>query len=327
MTTFLTYFGQPARLTYIFFLFLLSCQPGEKASTTTEESPEAVKWQFNDYPDLKLGFTTQNFLPVLDVTTENARKLISYAAEEGYSWIELRDPDATLSREEAEKIAEFARQNDIEVSYAIQKGLLDPDFWPTFQRGVENAAVFEGPRLFRSLGSFAEFNGNPEKLGWSEEELMRLVNIADSAAGIAEEQNLQYVIENAAEAFFGEETAYYGIAELFEKTSPEVGWQFDTANPFSVSRVHPPADEVGQYLRAYADNLFYIHLKSADNGQAQTTLQANPLPFAEVFQVMQEYEVPYVAIELQAVDNEQQAFENMSKSLQYLEQEGFISKP
>lgn len=327
MTILPAYRYPPARLVLIILLFLLSCQPGNQSANTTDELPNTGHWKFTDYPDLKLGFTTQNFLPVFDVTPENAKKLITYAAEEGYSWIELRDPDATLNLEEAEEIAAYAQQNNIEVSYAIQKGLLDADFWLTFQKGVQNAAVFEGPMFFRSLGSLSEFTQNPEKQGWTGEELEKLVYIADSAALIAESNGLHYVIENAAEAFFGEKESYYGIADFFDKTSPDVGWQFDTANPFSVSRIHPPAEEVGRYLKAHADNLFYIHLKSAEDGQALTTLQSNPLPFDEVFQVMHDHEVPYVAIELQAVQSEEQAFENMSKSLQYLEREGFISRP
>ena len=320
----------PCRICWLFFFLsssLFSCQPSEQSSNSSNENPEPGKWQFTDYPVLKLGFTTQNFLPAIAVNVENAKRLISYAAEEGYSWIELRDPDASLSREEATVIADFARQNNVEVSYAIQKGLLDEDFWPTFQKGVKNAAVFKGPKVFRSLASLTEFTSNPDKLGWTEDELSKLVNIADSAALLAEENGLQYVIENAAESFFGEDEAYYGIADLFEKTSDKVGWQFDTANPFSVSRVHPPAEEVARYLQEHADNLFYIHLKSAENGQAQSTLQPNPLPFAEVFSIMNEHETPYVAIELQGVDSEAQAFENMSRSLMYLQQEGFISRP
>ena len=327
MSLFPTCHNPPALLTCCIFAVLLSCQPGKQSSNTGDEETAPARWQFTDYPVLKLGFTTQNFLPAVEVTPENANKLITYAAEEGYSWIELRDPDAALSPAEARDIADFAQQNNIEVSYAIQKGLLDEDFWPTFQKGVKNAAVFEGPKVFRSLGSFAEFTGNPDKLGWTETELKQLVSFADSAALIAEKYGLQYVIENAAEAFFGEQEAYLGIADLFKETNNKVGWQFDTANPFSVSRVHPQAEAVAQYLNEHADNLFYIHLKSAVDGQAQTTLQPNPLPFAEVFQAMQAHEVPYVAIELQGVDSEQQAFENMSTSLLYLQQEGFISRP
>lgn len=283
--------------------------------------------QFSDYPELKLGFTTQNFLPVMPVNLENTKALIDYAAEEGYAWIELRDPDAVLSLEEAQQIADYASEKNIEVSYAIQKGLLDEDFWPTFTKGVKNAAVFEGPGFIRSLGSFAEFNADTNKQGWTEDELNQLVIFADSAAAVAQENGLQYVIENASESFFGKGDEYSGIADLFARTSEEVGWQFDTANPFSVSRVHPPADSIQTFLEDNADNLFYIHLKSAREGQALGTLTDNPLSFDEVFQIMSSHKVPYVAIELQAVDNREQAFANMEESVEYLKAQGFIVTP
>ena len=46
------------------------------------------------YPTLKIGFTTQNFAKVLSVSLENTKKLIDYAAAQGFPWIELRDPNA-----------------------------------------------------------------------------------------------------------------------------------------------------------------------------------------------------------------------------------------
>ncbi|MEK6479511.1 TIM barrel protein [Catalinimonas sp. 4WD22] len=312
-------------LCFNLIVFLISCQ----TSTTSGENDNTVsdKLQFTDYQNLKLGFTTQNFLPVMPVNLENSKKLIDYAAAEGYSWIELRDPDAVLSLEEAQEIADYAIQKEIEVSYAIQKGILDADFWSTFDKGVKNAAVFEGPGFFRSLGSFAEFTADTAKEGWTQEELDQLVLFADSAAAVAQENGLQYVIENASESFFGKDGEYKGIADLFSRTNENVGWQFDTANPFSVSRVHPSAESVKLFLEEHANNLYYIHLKSAQNGQAQTTLMENPLPFAEVFSIMSAHDVPYIAIELQAVDNEEQAFDNMQKSLDYLRAQGFITKP
>lgn len=313
-------------LSFSFIVFLVSCQTN---TTTSNENGSTVsnKIEFIDYQNLKLGFTTQNFLQVMPVNLENSKKLVDYAAAEGYSWIELRDPDAVLSLEEAQEVADYATQKGIEVSYAIQKGILDEDFWPTFSKGVKNAAVFEGPGFFRSLGSFAEFTADTSKEGWTQEELDQLVLYADSAASLAHENGLQYVIENASESFFGKDNAYFGIADLFSHTSENVGWQFDTANPFSVSRVHPAADSVAKFLEEHANNLYYIHLKSAEDGQAQTTLMENPLPFAEVFNIMSAHDVPYVAIELQAVDNEKQAFDNMQKSVDYLSEQGFVSKP
>jgi sugar phosphate isomerase/epimerase len=305
--------------------FLFSCQNTESTEGDATTANASTELQFADYPNLKLGFTTQNFLQVMPVNLENSKKLVDYAAEQGYAWIELRDPDAILSVDEAQQIADYASDKSIEVSYAIQKGLLDDDFWPTFERGVNNAAVFGKPGIFRSLGSFAEFTADPEKQGWTAEELEQLVLYADSAAAIASSKGLQYVIENASESFFTNSGEYYGIADVFARSSSQVGWQFDTANPFSVSRVHPPADSVGTYLAEHADNLYYIHLKSAKDGQAQPVLMENPLPFEEVFQVMAEHDVPYVAIELQAVADEAEAFRNMAQSVAYLREQGFIA--
>lgn len=316
-------------LIFLFILSLWGCsqsqENAESSSTSTDTTQQNM--EFSDYPALKLGFTTQNFLPVMPVNLENSKKLIDYAAEEGYAWIELRDPNADLTIEEAQQLSDYAQEKNIEVSYAIQKGLLDEDFWSTFSKGVKNAAVFEGPGFIRSLGSFAEFNADTNKQGWTAEELDQLVLYADSAATIAQENGLQYVIENAAESFFGKADEYYGIADLFARTSGNVGWQFDTANPFSVSRVHPPADSIQAFLTEHADNLYYIHLKSAKDGQAQATLMENPLAFDTVFQIMSENDIPYVAIELQAVDDQEQAFGNMEESVNYLREQGFIANP
>ncbi|WPP50728.1 sugar phosphate isomerase/epimerase family protein [Catalinimonas niigatensis] len=300
-------------------------QENAESGNTTADSTQTM--QFSNYPELKLGFTTQNFLPVMPVNLENSKKLIDYATGEGYAWIELRDPSAELTLDEAQQLSDYAQEKNIEVSYAIQKGLLDNDFWPTFSKGVKNAAVFEGPGIIRSLGSFAEFNADTNKQGWTAEELEQLVLYADSAAAMAEENGLQYVIENASESFFGKSNEYFGISDLFARTSENVGWQFDTANPFSVSRVHPPADSILTFLEEHADNLYYIHLKSAKDGQAQATLMENPLAFDTVFQIMSENNIPYVAIELQAVDNEEQAFGNMEESVNYLKEQGFIANP
>lgn len=304
---------------------MVSCQSGNKTDTTGANTQEKI--QFKDYPNLKLGFTTQNFLKVMPVTVENSKQLIDYAANQGFTWIELRDPDAVLTVDESKEIAEYAQKKGIEVIYAIQKGVLDEDFWSTFEKGVKNAAVFGGQKVIRSLASGAELTNDETKKGWTQEELEKVVQSADSAATIAQAHGLQYVIENGAEAFFGNGNQYYGIADVFSRVSERVGWQFDTANPFSVSHTHASPDSVKAFLQEHADRLYYIHLKSAQNGAAQPTLTNNPLALEEVFQVLSTHEVPYVAIELQAVENQDQAFANMQQSIEYLKSNDFILNP
>lgn len=301
-----------------FLLSFLSCQTSDNSDTTQE-------LQFNDYPNLKLGFTTQNFLKVMPVTLESTKQLIDYASDQGFSWVELRDPDAALTPEVCQEIDSYAGEKNIEVSYAIQKGILDEDFWSVFGKGVKNAAVFTGPKIFRSLAAGQEFANDENKRGWTQEELEKLVQYADSAAAIAQENGLQYVIENSTESFFGKDNLYYGIVDVLASTGDQVGFQFDTANPFSVAKEHPVPDSVLSYLKDNADILYYIHLKAARNGEAQPVLMENPLDFTSMFQVMSEHDIPYVAIELSAVEDEEQAFENMRKSIHYLEEQGVIT--
>lgn len=306
-------------------VLLISCQPGSQQQTANKEPMQKI--QFNDYPNLKLGFTTQNFLQAMPVTLESSKQFVDYAAEQGYAWLELRDPDAVLTLEESKEIAAYAREKEVEVSYAIQKGLLDDDFWSTFEKGVKNAAVFDGPKLVRSLASGAEISGDTTRQGWTADELAELVQRADSAASLAQANGLQYVMENGAEAFFGDGTNYYGIADAFSQVGEDVGWQLDAANPFSVSRVHASPDSISTFLQEHIDNLFYIHLKSAQQSAAKETLTANPLAFSEIFQLLSDHQVPYIAIELQAVADQEQAFANMEKSIDYLQSEGFINTP
>ncbi|MEM8970014.1 MAG: TIM barrel protein [Bacteroidota bacterium] len=308
-------------------LFLVGCQPTTQNNEQSAEELINNSLKFTDYPNLKLGFTTQNFLAAMPVSLETSKQFVDYAAEQGYAWLELRDPSAELSVEESQEIAAYAQEKGIEVSYAIQKGLLDEDFWATFEKGLKNAVVFEGPKLIRSLASLSEFANDPTKQGWTEEELEIAVQYADSAAALANQAGLQYVIENGGEPFYGQIDQYYGVADLFARVSDQVGWQFDTANPFSVARVHASPDSVRMFLQNNIENLFYIHLKSAQGGQAQETLGENPLPLPEVLKMLADHSVPYIAIELQAVDNQEQAFANQEQSLNYLQSQNLITIP
>jgi hypothetical protein len=71
--------------------------------------PAEKKIVLNKYPDLKIGFLTMNFLRVFPVTLENSKKLIDFASDQGFAWIELGDPNAVLTLAECKQIAEYAR--------------------------------------------------------------------------------------------------------------------------------------------------------------------------------------------------------------------------
>lgn len=91
---------------------------------------------FLHYPNLRLGFSTQNFLKCLPVDIKNLEVIINYAAQEGYTFIELRDSEASLSLNDCKKLAKIAESKEIEIIYEINTNILAPDFLSIFKKGL-----------------------------------------------------------------------------------------------------------------------------------------------------------------------------------------------
>jgi len=304
------------KLTYILLvvaLTLVGCGASEKKLVSKR------------YPTAIWGFTTQNFINAAPVSVENAKAFITYAREEGYSWIELRDPEASLTVAQCRDITAFARGNQIEIVYSIQRGLLDVDFWEIYKRGVVNAVVFDGPGYLRALTTGKELQSDPSKLGWTKEEFERAITVANEAATLARQHGLQFVVENSDGDIDGYGKPYYGLAEFFDQTHSDLLFQFDTANFFWVPRAHIMADQVEAFLRKYGPRMAYIHLKSAKDGKALPILDGNPLSFDTIFNIIQEHDVRYIAIELDAIKDEAQIYRNLEISMDYLIRNNFLN--
>jgi len=280
---------------------------------------------FEKYPNLKLGFTTANFLKAMPVTLEGSKVLIDYASKQGYAWIELRDPHADLSADECRQIAEYARSKKIEIGYAIHEGLLDETFLETLKRGITNASYFEGPKTIRALICGNEFVYNESKTGWTADELNRAVRIADKAAKIARDNGLCLVVENGFEVIKGDGKSYYGTTELFDKAGADLGWQFDTGNFFCTSRVWTKPEDAEAFLKKNVGKMRYIHLKTSRNRTIQPVLGDNELDFDTIFSIMSKNNIPYVAIEIVGFENVHTMYVNHEKSVQYLRSKGFIT--
>ncbi len=272
------------------------------------------------YPDLlKIEFTTANLLKFLPVSLVNAKKYVDFAVEQGFVWIELRDPVASLSLAECKEIATYAKQRGTDVSYAVNVGVLDPNYWEVFSRAVANAAVFDGPRRIRTAGPGLEFATNEKKTAWTLEELAKIVETANRAGNYAKMFGLTYVIENAFEILKGDGVTSFGTTELFANLNVNVGFQLDTANFFAVSRVPAKPAAAQGLVEKLAPRMAYMHLKTAtkDGKQAQV-LGPNPLIFEVVFWQAVKYAKPYVALELFAPDTLEQAQANHKQSVAYL---------
>jgi sugar phosphate isomerase/epimerase len=272
-----------------------------------------------NYPGLKIGFTTQNFLQPLPVSLANAKVMVDFAAANGFSWIEYRDPSAKLTLKECTELAAYAKARNVEVAYAVQIGLLDPAFWEIFSRGVANAPVFEGPKTLRSLIAGGEFAPDPKKTGWNLGELARLVKTANQAANMAKSKGIQYVGENSSEVVKGDGMANFGATEFFANANSNVGWQMDMANFFAVCRVVTKPDDAKMFLEKHVGKLHYAHLKASSAEHKSTDiLQENELALATIFDIMAKNKVNYIAIELNQKPGFEECANNLMKSIDFL---------
>lgn len=273
------------------------------------------------YPDLKIGITTANLLKFLPVNLANAKKYVDFAVDHGFSYIELRDPVASLTLAECKEIAVYAKQRDIDVSYAVNVGILDPNYTEVFARAVANAAVFDGPRTIRTALPGLEFANNEKKTAWTFAEFSKLVETANWAANTAKMFGLQYVVENALEVLKGDGVATFGTTEFFANANANVGFQLDTANFFAVARIPAKADPAADLVRKLAPRTGYMHLKTATKDLKQSPVLAeNILIFEIVFWEAVKHKKPYVAIELFPPDTMDQVLANHKASIAYLKQ-------
>lgn len=273
----------------------------------------------NKYPQLKIGFTTTNFLKFLPVSLDNVKKMVDLASDMGFPWIELRDPSATLTYGECKQLAAYAENKKIEIGYALQVGLLDPTFWEIFSRGVANAKVFKGPRTIRTLAAGGEFGANPKKTAWNLDEFYKVVKRADKAGNMASTKGLRYVAENSFEVIKGDGLASFGLTEFFANANSNVYWQFDTANFFAVSRVYTPPEAARTFLEKHAKRMPYIHAKtSSPEHKALPYLTDNELDFGIIFEAMIKNKSYYVAIELVPGNTYEETVANHKKSVEYL---------
>jgi sugar phosphate isomerase/epimerase len=279
----------------------------------------ADKIVLKKYPDLKMGFLNVNFIKQWPLGVESAKKAIDFASEQGFWWIEIRDPFATLTLAQCKELATYAKQRDIEVAYGMNIGLLDPNFWEVFSRGLANAAVFDGPRTIRTAGPGLEFATNEKKTHWTFAELQQAVGTANEAANMAKAFGLQYVVENAVEAIKGDGVSTFGTVELFGNANSNLGFQLDTGNFFCVSRVWTKPEDAQAFIEKYASRTGYMHLKtSSKEHKIQQVEGDNELDFDVIFAIASRAGKPYVGFELDQPATLEQAFENHKKSVEYL---------
>jgi sugar phosphate isomerase/epimerase len=300
--------------TAIALLFVIAA-PGAGSLCAAEKAISLGK-----YPALKIGFTSQNLVKWLPNNVANLKKVIDFAGEQGFSFIELRDPNAGIAYDDAKAIAAYARAKKIEVIYAMGAGGLDSDYFEVFSRGLANAMLFDGPRIVRTGANGREMAADPKKLFWTAEEFARLVGNLNKAANTAKTFGYTLYVENANEGLKGDGATTFGTADLFgaKGVSANVGFQLDMANFFCVSRVVSSPEEVRAFFEANVKKVGYSHLKTSIARKPQTALNGNELAFDVYFAALAREGKSYVAMELANPETLEQAYANHLKSVDYL---------
>ena len=277
------------------------------------------KMVMKKYPEIKLGFTTTNFLKPLPVSLDNKKKLLDLASELGCSWVEIRDPSGSLSPEDCKQLMAYAKSKNLELGYALQVGLLDPAYWEIFSRGLANAPLFQGPGTIRTLAAGPEFDNDPKKTTWTLSELFKAVKVANGAANLARAAGLKYVVENSAQALKGDGVTGFGMTEFAANVNSNLFFQCDVANFFAVSRVVPKPEEAKAFMEKYAGRMPYIHVKtSTSEHKVLPVLAANELDFDTVFALMTKNKIRYAAVELTQPETYEECAGNLKKSFEYL---------
>lgn len=272
------------------------------------------------YPTLKLGFTSQNFSKWLPPNVTNLKTIIDFASQKGFSFIELRDPNAGLSLSDAQEIAAYAKKKKIEVIYAMGAGALDDNYFEVFSRGLANAIAMDGPKIVRTGANGNEMNNDAKKQYWTKAEFTRLVQNLNTAANTAKSFGMTLYVENANEGLKGNGSSTFGIADLFgpEGVNSNVGFQLDMANFFCVSRVENTPAEVQAFFEANAKKIGYSHLKTSIGHKPQPFLNGNELPFDVYFKSLAKFGKVYVTIEHFNADTLEESYANHQKSIDYL---------
>jgi hypothetical protein len=280
---------------------------------------------FNDYPNLRIGFSTQDFQKAMPVDVASLTEIIHYAAREGYQFIMLRDELAQLTTNDCKALAVVAKKSNIDVIYEIHKNPLDSGYFEIFEKGLANTLLLPGPGIIRTLVSKSEFDASATRKGWNKDELAQLTKISEKSASTAKAKNVQFIVENFNEAFFGDGSTYFGLDDFFAQTSL-TGLQFDISNPFrNTSRAKADPEKVAKHLITLGKRWVTTHLKTELNGEMQPILTDNPISVEKVVAMMGKQNIPYVTLELAGVTDKQQCYNNHDISIKFLKDKGILN--
>lgn len=219
--------------------------------------------------DTGLGLASNTYKQVLMSGEMTIKELICWAAGRGFSWVEVRDPDVTMTRDELEGIKRLADSLKIRIHYSWDnKDTLKED--ETFYQGMENAALFGPGTCCRVLIAQETVRG---RKGYSKEEVEKILLVVEKYVKRSKELGIWLCFENSMEPIRGDGVEYFGMSELLEKCQ-EMCVTFDAANATNCTTcINPTEEQLLEYYNRFSERIFYFHLKVTKNHQLLDTVE------------------------------------------------------
>ena len=218
-----------------------------------------------------IGLASNTYKQVLSSGELTLRELIAWAAGRGFSWVEVRDPNVEMGRRECLEMIELADRLGVRLHYSWDnRDALEED--PQFLLGMRNAALFGQGTCCRVLVAPGVI---PGQCGYTKEQMEKIIPVLRTYTEFAAELGIYLCFENAQEPLFGNDTDYYGMADLLEAV-PGMCATLDAANATNAAtRVNPTEAEILEYYRKYSDRIFYYHLKCTRGHKLLDTVEAD----------------------------------------------------
>lgn len=275
-----------------------------------------------------IGFTTNMFMNSLNRGEVRLKDLLIWGKECGFSWLEIRDPYLSMTKEELSIIKYLGEQLNLELHYAWDTNdLLDPKD-EEFYRAIENATVFGKGVHCRIVISPEQFINNKNKLGYSEEELYKIIDKANEYIEISKEKDVVLCFENSFEPIIGDSKSYFGIIDILEKCK-DMKTTFDPGNftNKAQTRVRPSNEELIRYIEKYNKFIPYIHVKNTTNNILQSSIiEKGDFDLKEIFSELTKLKDKLICIELPSQSSFKLMQEMIKDSITYLCKEHIIEK-
>ncbi|MDD3361176.1 MAG: TIM barrel protein [Hespellia sp.] len=208
-----------------------------------------------------IGLATNCYKQVLEKQEISLKDLIIQAAERGFSWVEVRDPEVMMSIETLKTIKKIADSYQIRIHYSWDNGnVFEED--ERFYEGMRRAVMFGKGTCCRVLIAAQAIAG---KKGYSEEEMNKIIHVLKLYIKTAKELEIFLCFENSMEPIKGDGKTYFGMEDILLRL-PEMSVTFDAANfTTETTVINPMEAELISYYQKFSKRIFYYHMKQTRN--------------------------------------------------------------